>query len=156
MSEHNVPHSFRRAKNSNIRLMVIGDGVTEKRYFDWFRSRTEGMRVIPKALGESGGEHIVNICSRICRNERLDLANGDRLAIVTDLDYNYSWSDLEHLIELCRRRGFERYISNPSFEVWLLMHYRDVTPVQSAGAHRGDERDARRQVCQIHWDRDGP
>ena len=54
----------------------------------------------------------------------------DEFWIVTDVDDN--WSDLwisewNEAIQLCSERNYQYVVSNPYFEIWLLLHHDDPT-----------------------------
>ena len=50
---------------------------------------------------------------------------GDFLGVVIDMD-NTTKKEMLEFMEWCEEREIETYISNPSFEVFLLMHFIDV------------------------------
>ena len=50
----------------------------------------------------------------------------DRICVVVDRDRdNRSSSDIDEFIRRCNRSGYEPYITNPCFELWLLMHFEE-------------------------------
>ena len=61
----------------------------------------------------------------------------DEFWIVTDVDDN--WSDLwidewNEAVNLCAERHYQYVISNPFFEIWLLLHHDDATDEDKAFA----------------------
>ena len=61
----------------------------------------------------------------------------DEFWIVTDVDDN--WSDLwidewNEAVNLCAERHYQYVISNPFFEIWLLLHHADATDEDKAFA----------------------
>lgn len=50
--------------------------------------------------------------------------SNDIFGIVIDTD---SWNDIDKIINYCKEKGYQIFISNPCFELWLLFHWLDVT-----------------------------
>lgn len=40
-----------------------------------------------------------------------------------DLDFRYKLCDVNDMVAKCERLGYELYLSNPCFEVWLVNHF---------------------------------
>lgn len=108
-------------------LFVMGDGISEKLYFENLNLMVKKMRIKPHELGESGWESILKKCDGFVKHGDVDLRHGDRLAIVTDDDDKYDTESLTAFQRECRRKGYELFLSNRSFEVWLLLHYESFT-----------------------------
>ncbi len=57
--------------------------------------------------------------------------DGDKFVVVMDRDAkSHSRETLEEIAQICTNRkdeGFEFYLSNPCFELWLLLHFQDVS-----------------------------
>lgn len=106
-------------------FVIIGDGASEKRYFEEnFKRANMPFKVVPHQSNESGIKKNVKKGSNFVKDLNLNLSNGDRVAIVTDLDDMYcKGNEFDKQVEECRKKGFELYLSNPCFEVWLLLHY---------------------------------
>ena len=48
----------------------------------------------------------------------------DRICVIVDRDRdNRTSSDIDDFIRRCKRSGYEPYVTNPCFELWLLMHF---------------------------------
>lgn len=105
-------------------MVILGDGASEKRYFDEnFRKRDMPVKLVVRETGETGIKKNVRKGMNVVKELGLNLDEGDRVAIVTDLDDRYDADTLRAEVDECLRRGFELYLSNPCFEVWLLLHY---------------------------------
>lgn len=111
------------ARSRSPYLLIMGNGLSEKRYFDNIRKYIDGYRVISIASGETGIENIVSKVDGTLRYSDIDMSMGDRIIIVTDMDDRYTCSQMESLAGLCRHCGYELYLSNPCFESWLILHY---------------------------------
>lgn len=104
-------------------ILIVGDGHSEKRYFEDIRSYVNGYSLMPMVAGETGIGNIIEKIDGKLRYSNMDKSAGDRVVIVTDLDDRYTYSQMESLMDLCDRRGYELYLSNPCFESWLILHY---------------------------------
>ncbi len=47
----------------------------------------------------------------------------DHVCVVFDRDYRNLEKSLDKIFELCNQHGIEIIMSNPNFELWLLMHF---------------------------------
>lgn len=48
----------------------------------------------------------------------------DKVCVIVDRDMdNRDASVIDEFIRQCRKRGYRPYISNPCFEIWLMMHF---------------------------------
>ena len=113
-------HTSGRIKRKNIQI-VVTEGLSEEIYLDRIRSMFEG---VPIHTVNAGGGDIGKL-KRECSKILLERERWDMLAIVTDMDEK-SVSEIIKFDDWCKRNGVELYLSNPSFEVFLLMHYQDV------------------------------
>ncbi len=101
--------------------VVVAEGVSEKVYLDRIRSRFDGMPV--RTVDARGGDmkRLVKECEKVLS----DKGAWDLVAVATDVDEK-SPEDIAKLKAWCDDNGVELYLSNPSFEVFLLMHYEDA------------------------------
>lgn len=122
------PQTRRYPGRIQSRLMfILVDGKSEKRYFEDFVKTNPRLRIViwpsrdqcsyPKAL---------KYCLSQASNHSVKPIEGDRTVIVTDVDL-HSDGDVRTFDENCEKAGVELFVSNPSFEVWLLLHYREIT-----------------------------
>lgn len=100
--------------------------VTEQQYFGAICSRENNRKLIRFHIPFSKLRDILR------RKDGRDLSE-----IGVDLKYDSVWfvcdvdrknnSHLDELLSLARNKGINIAISNPSFELWLLLHFEDVT-----------------------------
>lgn len=120
-------------------LIVCEGSVTEPEYFDGFWRCCHNPRVkvhVPKDHGVP--KTLVGIAKDL-KNEALALAQeqgDDNLAFdavwcVHDVDDH---PHLHEAREMADANGIELAISNPSFELWLLLHFRDSPGMQHRDA----------------------
>lgn len=108
----------------DARLVVIAtEGEkTEKIYFSIFGSTKVKVQTIPCEDGKSSPEHTLARLEVFRRKYELD--SDDELWLAIDKD---RWTN-KALAEVARRSkaaGFGLALSNPCFEIWLLLHYLD-------------------------------
>ena len=109
-----------RIKRKNIQI-VVTEGLSEEIYLGRIRAMFEGTPI--HTINAGGGD--IGKLKRECLKIIHDRERWDMLAVVTDMDEK-SVSDIEKFAEWCKHNNVELYLSNPSFEVFLLMHYQDV------------------------------
>ena len=114
--DRNIDH---RADTSLIVIATEGEK-TEKQYFETFKYRRVQVKVEATEKGKSSPAHVL---------ERLDayvkefvIGDGDELWLAIDVD---RW-EKRMLAEVTReavQKGFSLAVSNPCFELWLLLHF---------------------------------
>lgn len=109
-----------RMKRRSIQI-VVTEGLSEEIYLDRIRA---GFGGIPVHTVNAGGGDIGRL-KKECSKTVSDRERWDMVAVVTDMDEK-SEEEIREFAEWCGRNGIELYLSNPSFEVFLLMHYQDV------------------------------
>ena len=107
-------------------LLVLGDGISEKMYFDQINRMDIDMRVVSVATEETGFDGTFRKATNLIRRNNINIESGDRVAVVMDLDDRYSEKEMAELESRYSREGFEVFLSNPCFEVWLIQHFRTV------------------------------
>lgn len=117
------PRGKALAKRNGVVLMV-GDGESEGAYFERlsYLCRSAGIRTW--SMGKNGPGVIIRKVSEYARREGIDPRKGDLVAIVMDLDDRFTLDEVRHMDAECAKRGYRLFLSNPSFEVWLLSHFR--------------------------------
>ncbi|MCQ2078487.1 MAG: RloB family protein [archaeon] len=121
-----------RYRSSNTRgekplIFVMGDGDSEKVYFEKLNQMLRNHRIKANKLSKSGWENVLKKCRGHKSNREVDLKHGDRLVIITDEDHRYDEGMIRTFQQACEKEGFELFLSNISFETWLLMHFETVT-----------------------------
>lgn len=101
------------------------EGTSEGVYFDYFRGKNSKIKIRTHVLGKGDLEVIYRKCNNAIKQGAFNTKKGDLIAIVIDVD-RHSPEDLLEFERKCAKQSIDLFISNPSFEVWLLMHYKDV------------------------------
>ena len=93
--------------------------VTEKIYFNGaFRRKNIRMPILETRKGKSSPN---NVLKRLAKYKREYNAPPVELWLVIDRDY-WKKETLEIIEHECNSKGFNLIISNPCFELWLLLH----------------------------------
>ena len=121
-----------RQKRRNIQI-VITEGLSEGIYLERIRARYGDIPV--HTVNASGGD--VKNLKRECLKLIREKDEGDIIAIVADVDEKTA-DEISEFENWCKHNSVELYISNPSFEVFLLMHFGDA----KAWMTQGDLEDA--------------
>lgn len=99
---------------------------TERRYFEalkvWRHNAAVKVTVLPRAFSPS---ELVRYTERwLDRND----GDFDEVWCVFDVD---EFPDVEAAVRQATKRGFSVAVSNPCFELWLLLHFETVHKAQS-------------------------
>lgn len=114
-----------RAQRRVRKLFVIATegSKTEAHYFALFQGpmarKNIKIEVLPTRGGASSPAAILRRLNEYAHKNQL--SNSDELWLVIDVD---RWGDkmLQAVATECKKRKFHTAVSNPSFELWLLLH----------------------------------
>jgi hypothetical protein len=122
-----------RPRDGRYFLIATEDTHAPKQYFEILGLKTVIVEVLetPKGSGLSAPKHVVDRAKaayeEVKKNEVLE--EGDEFWVLLDTDHhfkgNHARGTLEAL-ESAKESGLEVAISNPCFELWLLLHHADV------------------------------
>ena len=112
-------------------ILVVCEGeVTEKQYIEGFGRRCENARVRVKISNQHGVPRTLVEWAKALKNDAELAARGgrdenlafDSVWCVFDVDEHPNISDAK---QMARDNEIELAISNPCFELWLLLHFRE-------------------------------
>ena len=88
---------------------------------------TEGIKILEQ-LAEK--EKIINVAkhiSEILQIQELTYAEGfDKICLIVDRDpQSFSEEQYDQVVQICKERQIDFYVTNPCFEFWLLLHFPD-------------------------------
>lgn len=114
---------------SKKRFIIITEGsVTEKEYFRKLASLYKGVSI--KAFSQrlqSDPGHVLALAQK----KDVDIEEGDQLWLVVDYD-NRAENDFKPLQVWVKEKAYRNLaISNPCFELWLLMHYEEARKIHT-------------------------
>ncbi len=126
------PRSIAKARRSGTKrpskkTLILGDGKSEVVYFRGFIGRDRPIVVKPVGTETSDLNQMLRIAANHVREFGLDPKAGDRVAVVMDIDFQYTKAELVDRGRKFAEKGIEVYASNPSFEVWLILHFEKCT-----------------------------
>ncbi|MCI9447901.1 MAG: RloB domain-containing protein [Lachnospiraceae bacterium] len=145
----------KRPATSKIIFLSMEGIVTEEEYFEWVsrlfdevKTKIQFISVVEDAvhtrekyrtqeqrsmLGRSKPKHLVEKIEqfKIEQNDKyqFDKYKEDEFWIVTDIDDNLSDFAIEgfhRALDRCDERGYGYAVSNPFFELWLLLHHDNI------------------------------
>ncbi len=104
--------------------------MTEPKYFQRIKARWHSPRVHIEVMNrddasESSPSSVLSTLDRFAR--QFMLRDGDQLWLVIDRD-SQSWKpkEMAEVGRACQQKNYYLAVSNPCFELWLLLHFEDV------------------------------
>lgn len=119
------PNNIPRRQSGAI--LIMGDGESEKTYFEHLSDLYRNVHIRSVATAKTGPAILIRKTREHVRKSDFDSTKGDIIAIVMDLDDRFAENEIREMELECNKLGFHLIISNPSFEVWLMCHYRIPT-----------------------------
>ncbi len=116
------------------KIYVFCEGKTERIYLQHFENRTYNVEIIPVNTKHTDAMGIVLYAKEYIEKEGLNLKLGDRGYCVFDSDpkSNPNIKNVFNVLFGCRKKGLYSIFSNPSFEVWFVLHFREAPYGKSA------------------------
>jgi hypothetical protein len=119
------------AQNRDASLIIIAaEGkATEKRYFEdlaspaYYHNARVHVKVLPNIDDQSSPEKVMAQLDAF--RQRFQLGETDQLWLVVDFD-RWGEEKLSSVTRECRQKGYRVAVSNPCFELWLLLHLRSL------------------------------
>lgn len=111
-------------RDATLIVIASEDRYAVKQYFDLFKSTQIQFRVLETEDGKSSPEQVMQRLDAFIKDH--DFGPGDQFWFVADTDHWIESSHIQNLVEvarLCRQKGIQVALSNPCFELWLLLHF---------------------------------
>ncbi len=120
----------------DARLIVIAceGSETEPRYFAALKAAFQKSNLQVEILSRkewgiaatnSAAKHVIECLNRF--KKQYNIAKDDELWILLDGDKdNFSEGQLSEIAQLCTQKKYNLALSNPTFEVWLLLHFENI------------------------------
>jgi hypothetical protein len=113
-------------RDASLVIIASEDRYAVRQYFDFFESTRIQFRVLETQDGKSAPEHVLNRINEYI--EEFEVGEGDTFWVVCDCDH---WVEPNHIqnltlvVQQCRQKGIQVALSNPCFDLWLLLHFAD-------------------------------
>ena len=109
-------------RQRNIFVIVCEGEKTEINYFNGFNERYSTIVITPLHGRCTDPRSIVKYAYKEKKRLKVNIENGDRIWCVFDVDSNTN-HDLRNTLELSEKYDIPIALSNPCFELWLILHY---------------------------------
>lgn len=116
----------RRTEKSIILLALEGKNKTEKTYFREFNSVNGSYHVSFAKGNNTDPVNIVKDAISSYKNMGLEKDAGDLAFVVCDTDFSKE-DQIQEARTLAEQNDVTLILSNPCFEIWLLMHFKYTT-----------------------------
>ncbi len=115
-----------QVRDATLIVIAAENEFAEKQYFALFESSRVKIEVL--ATGPDGKSAPAHVMERLVEfRERYAIGPSDELVLMIDYD-NRRWEELKTAFRDARNQGVFIAVSNPSFEVWLLLHHTEADP----------------------------
>jgi RloB-like protein len=118
-------------RDANLFVIATEGAIAEPRYFNGLKERWKNPRLHIEVItrDDASASSPTSVLGALDRFAvEFMLRDGDQLWLVVDRD-SQSWKPRE-MAEVARSSGQKRYflaVSNPCFEVWLLVHFENLS-----------------------------
>ena len=126
--------SFGSRKRNPVVYLICEGSETEIRYFKKFRSRECHIDIVPIPSQYKSADKLVQKARSTIAMNPYYPDEGDIIWCVFDCDDNTNQM-LAKAKRVAIKEGYKLAFSNPSFEVWFLLHFNNqITPVENCDA----------------------
>ena len=112
----------RRSERKVLLIATEGNNKTETNYFRSFNNRQSEYRIQMAPGNNTDSIKIVEDLIRAARKEDLDYEYGDAAIAIIDTDFGKE-KQIEQARIIAQKNGITLLLSNPSFEIWFLLHF---------------------------------
>ncbi len=110
-------------REKNKVVLIVCEGKTEEEYLGHFKSRN--LRIHIKSTKERDPVNLVKQLKNYVKEEGASIKSGDSVWVVFDMeDKEDNKKRAEKAIKMAKNNRYEIGLSIPSFELWLILHYR--------------------------------
>lgn len=125
----------RRQQKKVYLIITEGKNKTETLYFSHYKKQgTDYAITFVKAGSNTDAESLYKTVYQKWRKDGFNYKSGDRAFIVMDIDNDKRKADkVIALIKENKNPGIVFIVSNPTFEIWFLLHYKYTTKSYTSG-----------------------
>lgn len=128
-----IGRAQRTLRDDRVFVVASDDTYAPEDYFKHLPLPRVRVVVLPTPAGSglSAPVHVVDRLKEAFKNvkQRAEIQTGDEFWVFLDTDHHFLERNLAGTLaalQTARQVGFEVAISNPCFELWLLLHHADV------------------------------
>ncbi len=113
-------------RDASLVVIASEDRYAVRQYFDFFESTRIQFRVLETREGKSAPEHVLDRITEYI--DEFEIGDGDTFWVVCDCDHWVRPNHIQNLtlvLQQCRQKGIHVALSNPYFDLWLLLHFAD-------------------------------
>jgi len=103
-------------------LVIVCERETEVKYFNRYRKRGCGLKIETPNTSVTDPINLVEFAKRQIQRYGLNLQKDDHIWVVFDCDHNKAEA-ITKAIKIANENNINFAISNPSFELWFLLHF---------------------------------
>lgn len=121
-------------KDKPCKIYIFTEGDTEEIYLLHYENKKKGIEVISVESGHTDAVGIVKYAKQYIDEHGVDSELGDKCYCVFDSDpkSNPNINVAFDLVRGYKHKGLECIFSNPSFEIWFILHFRKAPYGKSA------------------------
>src|ERR1700730_6294733 len=111
-------------RDANLIVIASEDTYAVRQYFDFFRSTRIQFKILETEEGRSAPEQVLARIDKYMKE--YEIGAGDEFWLVCDCDHWVNSGHIKNLrrvIQACGQKGIRIALSNPCFELWLLLHF---------------------------------
>jgi len=113
-----------RTRDASLVVIASEDRFAVKQYFELFHSTRIQFHVLETDHGESSPEHVIARLEQYL--VEYSVGEGDQFWLVCDTDHWIESNHIQNMVEVvrqCKQKGISVALSNPCFDLWLLLHF---------------------------------
>ncbi len=115
-------------RDANLIVIASEDRYAVRQYFDFFESTRIQFKVLETQDGECPAPRARTKGAISCDEymKEYEIGAGDEFWLVCDCDHWINSGHIKNLtrvLQECRQKGIQIALSNPCFELWLLLHF---------------------------------
>lgn len=119
-------------RDASLIIIASEDRYAVKQYFEFFESTRIQFRVLETDDGKSSPQYVMERLAQFI--DEYNFGEGDQFWLVCDTDH---WIEPNHIqklrevLRLCNQKEINVALSNPCFDLWLLLHFTEK-PTESS------------------------
>lgn len=125
----------KKAKDKPCKIYIFTEGSTEEIYLKHYENKKKGIEIISVDPKHTDAVGIVKAAKEYMNRHDIDVELGDKCYCVFDSDplSNPNIKEAFDLIRGYSHKGLVCIFSNPSFEIWFILHYGKAPYGKNAG-----------------------